>query len=65
MVLRAPDGLNDGINNINDKIIDCDFDTHAGTLEMLLLLLSSCKNTQVIRPRFKNKTAGCGPTFGL
>lgn len=51
----------DGILNLNNKIIDCDFDTHAGTLEMFLLY--NARNTQIIRPRFSNKASG--PGLGL
>lgn len=60
--LGVSDGLNDTTLCRDNLIIDCDFDTHAGSLEMLLLF--NCKNTRVIRPTFKNKTTP-GPTFGL
>jgi hypothetical protein len=60
-VLGVSDGLNAPVANFDNKLIDCDFDTHAGSLEMLLLL--NCKNTQVLRPTFRNKTTG-GPSWG-
>jgi hypothetical protein len=46
----------------DNKIIDCVFDGHANSLEMLLLF--NCKNTEVIRPKFRNKTVS-GPGLGL
>ena len=51
----------DGVLCADNKIIDCDFDTHSGSSEMLLIFNS--KNTQIIRPTFKNKTSG--PVLGL
>jgi hypothetical protein len=61
-VLGVHNGATDTFLNDNNKFIDCDFDTHAGSLEMLLLF--NCKNTQLIRPKFRNKTTS-GPTLGL
>jgi hypothetical protein len=61
-VLGVTNGVSDNTLNLYNKFIDCDFDTHAGSLEMLLLFNS--KGTQVIRPKFINKTTG-GPTLGL
>lgn len=55
-------GATDGVLCLNNKIIDCDFNTHAGTLEMLLLF--NCRNTEVIRPYFTGKTGG-SVIFGL
>lgn len=60
--LGVPNSASDGINNLDNKFIDCEFDTHAGSLEMLLLF--NCENTQIIRPKFLNKTS-TGPTVGL
>ena len=51
-------------NNIytGNKVIDCDFDTHSGTLEMLLIY--NQKDFTVKRCNFTNKTTN-GPTIGL
>lgn len=62
LMLGVADGATDGILNSDNKIIDCEFDTHAGSLEMLLVF--NAKNTQVVRPKFTGKTGG-GPMFGL
>lgn len=61
-VLGTPNSATDGITNTDNKIIDCDFDTHAGSLEMLLIF--NAESTQVIRPKFINKSTS-GPGFGL
>lgn len=60
--LGAYHSATDGIVNVDNKIIDCDFDTHAGSLEMLLIYNAS--NTEVKRLKFLNKTDS-GPAFGL
>jgi hypothetical protein len=60
--LGVTNSATDGILNEDNKFIDCVFDGHAGTLEMLLLF--NCRNTQVIRPKFRNKTT-TGPMLGL
>ncbi len=62
MVLGTPDSVNDDVTNFDNTIEDCTFDTHAGSLEMLLIF--NAKNTHIIRPRFTNKTTS-GPTLGL
>ena len=59
--IGVTDGATEGVLCENNKFIDCDFDTHSGSLEMLLLF--NCRNTEVIRPTFRNKTGG--PTLGL
>lgn len=51
-----------GVDSLDNKVIDCDFDTHDGTLEMFVLF--NVKNTQIIRPKFRNKL-NAGPVFGL
>ncbi len=60
--LGVANGLTDNTLCENNKFIDCVFDGHAGSLEMLLLF--NCKNTQVTRCLFKNKTTS-GPGIGL
>lgn len=50
----------DGVTCRNNKVIDCDFDTHAGTLEMFLLF--NAEGTEIIRPRF---TGSSSPALGL
>lgn len=60
--IGVANGASDNTICYNNKIIDCDFDTHAGTLEMFLLF--NAQNTQIIRPRFSNKTT-TGPGLGL
>lgn len=62
LTLGVTNSLTDPVSNFDNKFIDCDFDTHAGGLEMLLLF--NCRNTQIIRPKFRNKIGG-GPTFGI
>jgi hypothetical protein len=44
-----------------NRIIDCDFDTKTGTLEMFLLF--NARNTEILRPRFRNNASG--PMLGL
>ena len=46
----------------NIVLEDCVFDTHTGSLEMLLIF--NAENIKLIRPIFKNKV-GTGPTLGL
>lgn len=48
--------------SLNNQIINCTFDGHDGTLEMLLLF--NVKNTQVIDCTFTNNVGG-GPIVGL
>lgn len=45
----------------NNKIIDCSFDNHSGSLEMLLAFNQN--NLEVVRPVFTNNLSG--PVFGL
>lgn len=45
----------------NNKIIDCSFDNHSGSLEMLLVF--NQRNLEIVRPVFTNNLSG--PTFGL
>jgi len=56
--LGVTNGVTDGILNLNNRFIDCDFDGHQGSLEMLLLF--NCRNTwSFVRP-FKIRPAS-GP----
>jgi hypothetical protein len=59
--LGVSDGLTETYRNKNNRFVDCEFDGHAGSLEMLLLF--NADNTTVIRPRFKNNTQG--PILGI
>ena len=61
MKLGVTNGASDAVLNFNNKIIDCTFDTHTGSLEMLLIF--NAQNTEIIRPYFTGKTSG--PVFGL
>jgi len=47
--------------SFRNKIIDCGFDTHAGSLEMLLIY--NAEDTDIIRPYFINNDDG--PILGL
>lgn len=53
-VALGADNTLDPIDCFDNVFKDCIFDTHAGTLEMLLLM--NAENTKVINCKFKNKT---------
>ncbi len=58
----VPDAGTDNTLGLDNKMIDCEFDGHGGSLEMLLVF--NQKNMQIVRPKFRNKTS-IGPGLGL
>jgi hypothetical protein len=60
-VIGTANSATDGVTSVDNVLRDVEFDTHTGSLEMLLIY--NAQNTRVIRPKFRNKTSG--PVFGL